>query len=64
MVDSNIACDCFAHRIALQACPLYVAEISPREIRGKLVGLVSAVTGSGFVVRQPLLVSKVGLVTG
>ena len=64
MVDSNIACDCSSHRIALQACPLYVAEISPREIRGKLVGLVSAVTGSGFVVRQPLLVTKVVLVTG
>ena len=51
----NIACDFSAHRITLQACPLYVAEISPREIRGILVGMVNAVGASGLVVRQPIV---------
>ena len=66
MFDSNIAvcaCDRSALRIALPACLLYVAEISPREIRGILVGMINVVSGSGFVVRQPLLISEVVVVT-
>ena len=46
------------YRIALQACPLYIAEISPREIRGILVAMVNAVGATGLVVRQPLLKQK------
>ena len=43
-------CPCHAFRVALQACPLYIAEISPREVRGIMVGLLSGIGASGLVV--------------
>lgn len=40
------------YSITLQACPLYVAEIAPKEVRGIMVSMVNVVGASGLVVRQ------------
>ena len=42
------------HRIALQACPLYIAEIAPKEIRGIMVSILNGTGGGGLVVRHSI----------
>ena len=44
----------FVYRITLQACPLYIAEMAPKERRGILVSMVNAVGATGLVVRTEL----------
>ena len=41
----------FVYRITLQICPLYIAEVAPKERRGVLVAMVNAVGTIGLVVR-------------
>ena len=45
------------YSIALQACPLYVAEIAPKEVRGVMVAMVNVVGASGLVVRHYFILS-------
>lgn len=45
----------FVYRITLQICPLYIAEIAPKERRGVLVAMVNAVGVTGLVVRVALI---------
>ena len=37
-------------RITLQICPIYIAEVAPKERRGTLVAMVNAVGSLGLVV--------------
>ena len=41
----------FIYRITLQICPIYIAEVAPKERRGILVAMVNAVGSLGIVVR-------------
>lgn len=41
----------FVYRITLQVCPLYIAEVAPKERRGVLVAMVNSVGITGLVVR-------------
>ena len=40
----------FVYSITLQICPLYIAEVAPKERRGILVAMVNAVGTIGLVV--------------
>ena len=50
LIASVIAILVFSFRILLQACPLYIAEIAPKERRGTMVAMVVSFSITAVVV--------------